>query len=419
MSGAAESSVANAPAAWFDRAASLRRELATLEEPSYRARLAAFETLSDRLLRSSGSAALTRVPGLAFLAAFLRASNLDALVSREIADARMLDGFVPSGERKSLMLVPRGVVCHWIAGNVPLLGMFSWAVSALAGNANVIRLSSRQDDFVTPLLNLMAEGSAAGAAIASRTIVVRFDRDDLVQQRQMSELADVRIAWGGQEAVEAIQALPARWETDTIIFGPRVSFAVLDPAVTPDKAIGRLVTDIVYFDQLACSSPQRLFVKGEPGEPAFDAFMDRLTTAMARESRAIPRAALDFSETYRVQLDRTRVLLEGGTLRCGPGTSWTIAVVPRPTAAVTCMNRFVEVIPFRTVTEVLPRIPAQVQTAVTLLDADDFAVFTTRGARQGICRFPRPGDGNGFETPWDGVPLFSRLARWVTRTEPA
>jgi hypothetical protein len=32
--------------------------------------------------------------------------------------------FVPTEERKSLRLLPKGVVCHWVAGNVPLLGMF-------------------------------------------------------------------------------------------------------------------------------------------------------------------------------------------------------------------------------------------------------------------------------------------------------
>ena len=29
--------------------------------------------------------------------------------------------------------------------------------------------------------------------------------------------------------------------------------------------------------------------------------------------------------------------------------------------------------------------------------------------QRGVCRFPAPGEGNHFETPWDGNPLVSRL----------
>jgi len=47
-------------------------------------------------------------------------------------------------------------------GNVPLLGLFSWALSVLVGNVNVIRLSSRQDDLLSPILERLAALSAAG-----------------------------------------------------------------------------------------------------------------------------------------------------------------------------------------------------------------------------------------------------------------
>ena len=42
-----------------------------------------------------------------------------------------------------------------------------------------------------------------------------------------------------------------------------------------------------------------------------------------------------------------------------------------------------------------------------------------QAARRGACRFPVPGTGNHFDVPWDGIPLVSRLTRWVLRTDPS
>jgi len=417
MSGVLDVSTPSVNEASWAQVESLRRALHEHSRPTYAARLAALDALSDRLLAAGAGDPARRIPGVAFLAAYLRAGNLRALVAREIPTPEAFDRFAPIEDRKSLRLLPRGVVCHWIAGNVPLLGMFSWALSALAGNVNVIRLSSRQADFVSPLLALLADSSADGARMARETLVLRFEREDEAAHRRMSRVADVRIAWGGEESVDAIAALPARWDCETVVFGPRVSLAVVDPALATDGTLARLVTDIVYFDQLACSSPQRVFVKGRPGHPAFDRFVDRFTAVFQQQSRATPRQPLNFSETYRIHLDRTRALLEGASVRCDEQTQWTVAISAAPIASLTCMNRFVEIVPFDDVADLGPRMPSQVQTAVTLLEGDDLERFSLIGAWRGVCRFPRPGDGNSFENPWDGVPLISRLTRWVTRTD--
>ena len=381
---------------------------------TYRQRLRALDDLAADLLERR---TMPGVPGLPFLAGFLQASNLTRLIAREIPAPEALEGFVSIDQRKSVRLLPRGMVCHWMAGNVPLLGMFSWAVSVLAGNRNVIRVSSRHDDMVSPLLERLAGVSDQGRELARETAVMHFDRDDMATQTAMSAMADVRIAWGGMEAIEAIRALPCDWECDTIVLGPRVSIAVLDASAAHDRAISRLVTDIVYFDQLACSSPQWLFLKGRPGQPAFDRVVERLAAEFDVQSRTFPRHPLGFDETYRIPLDRARVLLDGGTLRTDIQTAWTIALVDAPHTRVSCSNRFLQLIPFEDVEQVTAQIPRNVQTAVTLLCDREMEQFSEDAARRGVCRFPRPGEGNHFESPWDGVPLVSRLTRWVTRTD--
>jgi len=384
----------------------------------YRERLAALGGLSDALL--GGDPALrSALPaeGLAFLSAFLRSDNLAALIARETPVAEALERFAPIGPRKSLRLVPRGLVCHWVAGNVPLLAVFSWALSVALGNRNVLRMSSRQGDVMSPLLRALAAGSEAGRVIAGETLVVSFAREAAPAHEAMSRAADARIAWGGRDAVDAIRDLPADWDCEDIVFGPRMSMAVVDPDVIGDAAVTRLATDAVIFDQLACSSPQRVFVRGAPGEAAFDDFVARFGAAFARQAAAYPRHPLDFAETFRISLDRARAILEGAHVERDAATQWTVAVVERPSDAIECANRFVQVVPFADVHEVCPHIPRNIQTCVTQLAPADAETFTEAAAWRGVCRFPGPGEGNHFENPWDGVGLVSRLTRSVTRSE--
>jgi len=392
----------------------LRRHAASQRGYHLQDRLAALQALSDVLLSGRSD----QQPGLAFLAAFLRESNLTHLIAREIPQPEALDRFVPIESRKSLRLAARGVVGHWIAGNVPLLGMFSWVMSALVGNANVVRLSSRQDDFVSPLLVQLAEVSDAGRALAEGTLVVQFDRDNATAQAELSQGVDVRIAWGGQEAVEAIRQLPCRWDCEDIVLGPRASFAVVDPRTATEAILSRLATDIVFFDQLACSSPQYLFVRGRRGELEFESFVEQFATLFGQQAQQIPRHQLDFAETYQIHLDRARAVLEGGSLQRDGNTQWTVAVMDTPQKAIHCANRFVQIVPFQRFDDIYPQLPANVQTVVTVLDAEELLEFTEEAARHGVCRFPRPGEGNNFESPWDGIPLVSRLTRWVVRSEP-
>jgi acyl-CoA reductase-like NAD-dependent aldehyde dehydrogenase len=398
---------------------SLRARAHADDSPSYSERLAILDALSDALLaRDPEVSRVLPAAGIAFAAAFLRSTNLQHLVRRELANEAALSGFVRIDDRKSLRVLPRGVACHWIAGNVPLLGLFSWALSAVLGNVNVVRLSSRSDDFLSPILRLLAATSPGGKVLARETLVVQFPRDDEQSHRVMSAAADVRVAWGGREAVEAVMALPARWDCETVVLGPRMSIAVVDPAQTSVRTLGRLASDVAYFDQQACSSPQWVFVKRPQQGDVFDRAVQEFADAFAVQARTLGRHALDHGETYRIELDRARVLLDGGNLHRDQQTAWTVAVLDEPDPRLACANRFVQLVPFREVEDIIRWIPSNVQTAVTLLDDDDLARFSELAARRGVCRFPRPGEGNHFESPWDGIPLVSRLTRWSIRTQP-
>lgn len=398
-------------------AAAAALEETVVNQFGFAERVAAFDAIADQIAKSARAGALPLpAEGLAFLITFLRKSALTEFVSREVKDLDSLTGFSPVSERKSIRLAPRGLACHWIAGNVPLLAVFSWVVSCVLGNRNLIRLSSRQEDPISALVDLLAQTSDAGKEIAAQTVVVNFDRENEAAHKTLSEAADVRIAWGGREAVDAIRDLPAKWECQDLILGPRMSFAIVDPVVAKDAALKRLASDICVFDQMACSSPQFLFVKSSDSDVT-DEFVKRFSHIFAVTARGFQRHELDYFETYRIQLDRARSVLRGGRVLHDKHTEWTVAVDQKPLTDLELVNRFVQIVPFEDPAAVLEFIPANVQTVVTLLDQPDFLAFTEAASLRGVCRFPIPGEGNNFENPWDGVGLVSRLTRTAIRTE--
>jgi hypothetical protein len=385
------------------------RLLSTFEE-----RLLLCDSLAKEMLRPK-SVLRKSLPadGLAFLATFLGKAHLTAQMSLEIGDLNKLDKFVKISERQSLRLVSRGVVGHWVAGNVPLLAVYSWALSALVGNRNVVRLSSRQADVISPLLAFLAEQGGVGEEMAKATFVTRFDRGDATSHAEMSRQCDVRIAWGGREAIESIKASPSSWDCDDIVFGPRASMAYFDSDLITEVFAQRIATDIAAFDQLACSSPQVLYLrKGDK----FDAAVNHIKQALENASQRFARHKLDYGETTRIELDRARAILRGASVLRDDQNNWTIVVSSSPEDDYDCSNLFIQIVPVESYHDVLPLIPRNVQTVVTLLDALEFEAFTNDASQLGVCRFPIPGTGNNFENPWDGMGLVSRLTRSVTRT---
>ena len=388
-----------------------------LPDLSFDERMSVFTAISKDVLRPKSKlrANLPR-DGLAFFSAFLNPDNFTKIFEREVADLAMFDRFVTLEPRKSLRYVPRGTVGHWVAGNVPLLATFSWAISVAIGNKNIVRLSSRQADVISPLLDFMRAHSTAGELMAATTLVVAFDRDAQSAHETMSAVCDARIAWGGEEAVQAIRSLPTDWECEDIVFGPRASMAYLDPAVLDAAAVERLATDIAMFDQMACSSPQVLFVKSQ--NDGVGDFAGQLANKMSKVTGQFIRHPLDYAETYRIELDRARSLLRGAQLLRDGANQWTIVIGTAPDDSLDCINRFVQIVPVNGIDEVIPHIPKNVQTCVTRLSEAEFQEFTEQASLAGVCRFPMPGEGNNFENPWDGIGMISRLARSVVRTEP-
>jgi hypothetical protein len=220
-------------------------------------------------------------PELMTLGFFLRKTEL--VKARREFEARTPSDVVP---------VPVGLVFHVPPANVDTMFVYSWLVSVLAGNANLVRLSSRASPIVDHLCALLDELLArpSFAEAARRVAMIQYDHDPAIT-RAISARAELRMLWGGDAAIAAIRAAPLPPHGRDLTFADRFSLvalaapavAALDDAGRRDLA-ERLANDVFWFDQAACASPRLCVWVGAVGDVA--AARDRLWREVAAVAAA-------------------------------------------------------------------------------------------------------------------------------------
>jgi hypothetical protein len=194
-----------------------------------------------------------RHPELGSLGYFLRPAELHRAVTRM--------------QRDDALIFPRGNVFHVPPANVDTIFVYSWALSALAGNHNVVRISERSATAADTILEAL-NSVEADPVVARTQRMISYGRDDAVTAA-LSQWCDLRVIWGGDAAVDAIRKHPLRPSARDLTFPDRTSWAAVsaagwraaDPAARREAVVG-FSNDAYWFDQAACSSPRTVFLVG-------------------------------------------------------------------------------------------------------------------------------------------------------------
>lgn len=162
------------------------------------------------------------------------------------------------------VLLGRGTVFHIAPANVDTLFVYSWFLSLLVGNINIVRLSSTTNPQLTVLidvLNTLLEQEHF-TSIRKRTLLIRYGHDDDVTS-YFSSQCDIRVIWGGDSTIQHIRTIPIPPTAVEIPFADKFSLAVINAdAFNQDseqqKIIEKFYNDSYWFGQMACSSPRLL-----------------------------------------------------------------------------------------------------------------------------------------------------------------
>lgn len=364
--------------------------------------------------------------GTPFLLAFMRKNNLFRLTSAALnGNPDYMDTFVRMPELgKKVMARPRGVVSHWIAGNVLNLGMISLIQGILTKNANVIKLPASQGLIIPALLKNISDfiwvsgknRRISGKDILKTVLFLFCPKEDEEGQGEISLASDVRVIWGGEQAVAGVFALPKKMFCEDVVFGPRYSLAVITKEMLRQEEMGsiafRLAMDVSMFEQRACSSPHTVFVEtGGLNSP--EDFAAVLAQGMQKALKRIPKISISAAEAYSIISLRSECHFSGKVFS-SRGTEWTVIYSEKKGLAPPYGSRVVFVRPVSSLEEVIENLEPSLQTVGLAAQSRRKMGIVKKLAEKGCMRVTDIGKMNVYDYPWDGSFPMSRFVRWVS-----
>jgi hypothetical protein len=153
-----------------------------------------------------------------------------------------------SGRREVALVLPN---------NVSLLGPLMLAVATLSAERVTVKIGSRGDDVVRPFLDFAARhATPALEVVLARVEAQRLERDHPTLSGWL-RAADVRVAFGGDAAVQAVESRPHKPTSRFLGFGDMYSEAWLAGAVS-DDVLDTLIKVFAIYGQAGCTSPRRV-----------------------------------------------------------------------------------------------------------------------------------------------------------------
>ncbi|PIT73642.1 acyl-CoA reductase [Limnohabitans sp. B9-3] len=267
----------------------------------------------ERLLpQATGfDAEMVRLNLNAYLQTF-RGLQLQRFVAEDFANPKVLDEFQPRTQGGWTRAFGPELLVHVWAGNVPALPMWSFVSGLLVKAGSIGKVSSAEPVFATLFARLLAEVEPRWADCFA---VVWWPSGTLAQTHNIAEhapdsaevfaterttfaLADVVLAYGGNEALQAMQAhVPVT--TRFLPHGHKLSFGMVSAAalsVHKAPSVARQAAlDVARYDQQGCYSPHVFYVqRGAPVSP--HDFAQHLAHALATLQHKLPRRVLSLEE---------------------------------------------------------------------------------------------------------------------------
>ncbi|MEY8338980.1 acyl-CoA reductase [Lachnospiraceae bacterium 62-35] len=183
-------------------------------------------------------------------------------------------------EQDRYICLGRGMVFHIAPSNVPVNYAYSLFTGLLTGNANIVRIPSKDFPQVEIINRAINEALKNHEEIRPYICLARYDRSREINDL-LSLTADMRIIWGGDATIGEIRKSPLKPRAGEITFANRYSLAVIDSdrylAIEDKGKIAEdFYNDTYLTDQNACTSPRIVVWKGNKKEEAKKEFWNNL-----------------------------------------------------------------------------------------------------------------------------------------------
>lgn len=218
--------------------------------------------VSRELLRNQAAKTYSDVVTFAF---WIRKSSVMKLKER----------FENKGE---LIQLGKGIVFHIAPSNVPVNFAYSMVSGLLTGNANIVRVPSKEFSQVEIIADAINSVLEQYETMRPYIQLVRYGRDIDINNL-FSSIADVRVVWGGDQTIAELRKSPLPPRSGEITFADRYSLAVIDSdsyleIEDKERVAVDFYNDTFFTDQNACTSPRVVVWTGNRVEEAKKEFWE-------------------------------------------------------------------------------------------------------------------------------------------------
>jgi hypothetical protein len=362
-----------------------------------------FQQLSNELIRHSQ---FQRNPEIVSLSFWLRKASLE-LIRKQ--NAHLVS-------TPSVFASPMGMVFHVCPANVDTMFVYSICISVLAGNKNVIRISSDINPETDHLLESLNRVLLRDEHQLMRSYIriINYPHDDEISNA-LSLLADARVIWGGDKTVETFKKFSTKPRCKDIVFPNRISYSLLDMKAFVSMAekqqsewIRAFYNDTYVFNQKGCSSPQLLFLMNSD-ERKEAAFYQALLSHVKQkyETDIASLASLKYNSLIGdIVTGKTRSAIASDNF------VYLVQLGEKNELPENCGGGYFYFTRIQQPADILPFIHSSSQTLTYLgLSSSQLDELNLLLRGKGIDRIVEPGNALKFNNYWDGYNLLDELTR--------
>ena len=245
------------------------------------------------------------------------------------------------------LFLGRGVVFHLAPSNVDTIFVYSWFLSLLVGNSNIIRISNKKNIQTELLVNVITSIllDKRYEVLQKRVAIIRYGHEEQIT-KHLSLMADTRVIWGGDQTINNIRKIPIKSTATELTFADKFSFSIINSEKMlqeqdTQKLIEDFYNDAYWFGQMACSSIRLVVWIGskQNNEKAKKIFWDMLESHLLQKgsediisadiiNKFVAECSMAIEHSIKIEKNKSpyinrieiRSLLEANeSLHCGTG----------------------------------------------------------------------------------------------------
>lgn len=316
------------------------------------------------------------------------------------------------------ILLGRGVAFHIAPSNVAVNFAYSLFAGLLTGNANVVRLPSKEFVQVDIICEALNEALQQHPALRELICLIQYGYQSEINNA-LSAMCQSRLIWGGDNTIALIRQSPLTPRAVDVAFADRYSIAIInaDAYLASDnknRTAQNFFNDTLLTDQQACTSPKMVVWLGEQKAEARRQFWAHFEAYL--QEQPDPEAVL----VVKTFADYCLSAAQNPALKYIPSATRHILRVEANAVSQQMLENhqgsglFYEWL-VDNISEIMSVCGEKCQTVATLgVCVNNIEEFILNHAPKGVDRIVSFGETMEFSLHWDGYDLLKTLTRTIT-----